>query len=78
MSEDSRSQTDDGTDAERHPTDEEQVESEWHFWLLAIVLVGGIVLVVVPQADWSGLGFVLVGVAVLGWLAKTLVEGSMR
>lgn len=60
-----------------HPTDEEQVETEWHFWLLGALLVGGGILVVLGPETWPPVGFGLVGLAVLGWVVKTVVERSV-
>lgn len=64
-------------DDESHPTDEEQVETEWHFWLLGALLVGGGILVVLGPETWPPVGFGLVGLAVLGWVVKTVVERSV-
>ena len=61
-------------DDEEHPTEEEQVEREWHFWLFAIVALGGVVLIFFPPAVWPDAGFALVGVAVVGWVLKTVTE----
>ena len=65
------------TDDESHPTDEEQVETEWHFWLLGALLVGGGILVVLGPETWPPVGFGLVGLAVIGWIVKTVVERSV-
>lgn len=67
----------DRSDDESHPTEEEQVESEWHFWLLGALLVGGAFLVIFGPENWPLIGFGLVAVAVLGWLVKTVVERSV-
>lgn len=76
MSETPRPRTDGGND-ETHPTDEEQVETEWHFWLLAILLVGGVVVVVIQPGNWLWLGVAFIAIAILGWLLKTVVERSV-
>lgn len=68
---------DDVSAGEEHPTEEEQVEREWHFWLLAIVALGGVVLIFFPPDVWPDAGFALVGVAVIGWVLKTVIERSM-
>jgi hypothetical protein len=39
---------------------EEQTEREWHFWLFALLLVGGGLLVVFPPGFWPDLGFAIV------------------
>lgn len=56
-----------------HPTDEEQTEREWYLWLVALLVVGGAVLVVFPSF-WPELGFVVVAAAVVMWLLKTGIE----
>ncbi len=72
MSEDAR--PDDGRGSESHPTDEEQTESEWHFWLIALLVIAGALLVVFPPGFWPEIGFALIGFAVVGWIAKTVIE----
>lgn len=73
---DSRDDADGSTD-EEHPTEEEQVEREWHFWLLSILALGGVVLIFFPPAVWPDAGFALVAVAVLGWILKTVTEKAV-
>lgn len=55
-------------------SDEEQVEREWHLWLAALAVVGGIALYVAPASLVPGLvrglGPLLVVVGVVGWLIK--------
>lgn len=64
-------------DDEEHPTEEEQVEREWHFWLFAILALGGVVLIFFPPDLWPDAGFALVAVAVVGWILKTITEKSL-
>lgn len=80
MSEDTRSRTNGGYDEEHRDdeTDEEQVESEWHFWLLATLGLGGIALLLFPLETWPWLGTLLVSIAVFGWIFKTIIEKSME
>lgn len=72
MSEDAR--TDRGTDAEEHPTDEEQTRAEWHFWLIGLLVLGGALLVVFPSGFWPEIGIGLIGLGAVAWIAKTLIE----
>lgn len=72
MGADTDSQNDDGD--ENHPTDEEQVESEWHFWLLAILVASGVILIIFPPDILPIIGFLLIAAAVAGWLLKTILE----
>lgn len=65
-------------DDESHPTDEEQVETEWHFWLIALLVVAGGLLVAFPPAFWPDVGYALVGLAVVAWITKTLIERGNR
>jgi Flp pilus assembly protein TadB len=76
---DSRDETRDEDDPgdEEHPTEEEQVEREWHFWLLAILALGGVVLIFFPPDVWPNVGFALVAVAVIGWVLKTATEKAV-
>ncbi|QKY19189.1 hypothetical protein B4589_001905 [Halolamina sp. CBA1230] len=68
------SRNDDEAGDEDHPTDEEQVETEWHFWLLAILLGAGILLIIFPPGILPEIGFALVAAAVAGWILKTVIE----
>lgn len=60
------------TGTEDPDTDEEQVEREWHIWLLALLVVGGIGLAVAPgdivPGLVAGLGPLFVILGVVGWL----------
>jgi len=67
-----------------HPHDEEEVESpdtedekielEWHFWLAALLVVAGGVLVLFPPSVWPSMGFALVAAGVIGWILKEAIE----
>jgi len=61
-----------GTDDE--PSEEEQVETEWHFWLFAILATAGFGLLLFPPGILPEMGYLLIGLAVVGWVAKTVVE----
>lgn len=78
MSVDADSRNDEEHDDESHPTDEEQVETEWHLWLFAILVLGGVALIIFPPTIWPDLGFALIGVAVVGWILKTVIEKTIR
>lgn len=67
----------DGPGDEEHPTEEEQVEREWHFWLFAVLALGGVVLIFFPPYVWPSVGFALVAVAVIGWVLKTITEKAV-
>jgi len=62
---------------DEHPTDEEQVETEWHIWLLAIFAAGGVILLIFPPDILPQAGFALLGLAIAGWLIKTVIEGEL-
>lgn len=68
--------TDGGRD-EPEPSQEEQVETEWHFWLIGALLVGGFVVVIVRPGNWVWLGVLFIAIAVIGWLLKTYLEWSV-
>jgi len=74
MGPDTDSQNDGEHGEADEPTDEEQVETEWHFWLLAVLVAGGVVLVIFPLEILPGIGFVLIALAVVGWVFKTIIE----
>ena len=74
MSADPNARPDGGTEDEAHPTDEEQTETEWHIWVVALLIVGGGALVIFPPQNWPWVGFVLVGIGALAWVLKTLIE----
>lgn len=71
-----RPQTDGGRD-EPGPSQEQQVETEWHLWLLGALLVGGFVVIVVQPGNWVWLGVLFIALAVVGWLVKTYLERSV-
>lgn len=77
MGADADSRSDEEYGDESPPTEEEQVETEWHFWLLAILLLGGVTLILFPPDIWPDLGFALVAVAVIGWVLKEITERAM-
>jgi hypothetical protein len=76
MSDDADTEADEPVMDATEPTDEEQTEREWHFWLFALLLVGGGLLVVFPPGFWPDLGFAIVAGAAIGWVFKTVVEWS--
>lgn len=78
MGVDADSRNDEEPEDERHPTDEEQVETEWHLWLFAILVLGGAVLVFFPPTIWPDLGFVFIAIGVVGWILKTVIEKTIR
>ena len=61
-------------DVESPDTEEEKIELEWHFWLLALLVVAGGVLVLFPPSIWPNMGFALLAVAVIGWVLKEALE----
>ena len=61
-------------DVESPDTEEEKIELEWHFWLAALLVVAGGVLVVFPPSVWPSMGFALIAVAVIGWILKEAIE----
>lgn len=67
----------DGGDHEPEPSQEEQVETEWHLWLIGALLVGGFVVLVVQPGNWIWLGVLFIALAVVGWLVKTYLERSV-
>lgn len=77
MSVDADSPNGEESDDESHPTEEEQVETEWHFWLFAILVGSGVALILFPPAFWPELGFALLAVAVVGWGLKILLEKAL-
>lgn len=58
--------------------DAENVESEWHVWILAAVVVAGIALFFAPRFFLpellGSLGLFLVFIGVLGWAIKWAIE----
>lgn len=60
--------------AESEPSEESQVETEWHLWLLAAVLVGGGAVVILQPSYWPLLVAAAAGIAVLAWVFKTYLE----
>ena len=61
-------------DVESPDTEEEKIELEWHFWLAALLVVAGGVLVLFPPSVWPNMGFALLAVAVIGWVLKEALE----
>lgn len=78
MGEEPRAPTGEVEDDESHPTDEEQVETEWHLWVLAFLVIAGIALFLFPPFDWLGFAVLLLGLAAIGWVVKTMTEWSFR
>lgn len=74
MSDDVDTEADEPVMDEAHPTDEEQTEQEWHFWLFALLVVAGGLLIAFPPGFWPEVGFAVVAGAAVGWLLKTAVE----
>lgn len=68
------------TAEEEAADDAEDVESEWHFWILAAVVVIGIALVFAPRfflPELVGtLGAFLVLVGAVGWVLKWAIDRS--
>lgn len=77
MSSDPRSPAGDGTGDEDHPTDEEQVETEWHLWVIATLVVAGLALLAFPPEGWSWIGILLLVLAAVGWVTKTAIERTV-
>lgn len=74
MSDDVDTEADEPVMDRTEPTDEEQTEREWHFWLFALLVVAGGLLIAFPPNFWPEIGFVFVAGAVVGWLFKTVIE----
>lgn len=68
------------TDEEAAEDDAEDVESEWHVWILGLIVVAGIVLFFAPRflvPELLGtLGVFLVVIGVLAWAIKWAIERS--
>lgn len=58
---------------ETYPPDEEHVGTEWQYWLVAILATAGVGLLLYPSTILSRIGYLLVAVAVVGWITKTLI-----
>lgn len=60
--------------------DAEEVKSEWHFWIFALLVVAGIALFFAPRFFLPellvSLGAFLVTIGVLGWVIKWAIERS--
>lgn len=58
--------------------DAEDVESEWHVWILAAIVVAGIALFFAPRFFLpellGSLGVFLVVIGLLGWVVKWAIE----
>lgn len=74
MSDDVDTEADEPVMDRTEPTDEEQTEREWHFWLFTLLVVAGGLLIAFPPDFWPQIGVALVAVAVFGWLLKTAIE----
>lgn len=66
---------DSGTDVhEEQQYDAEEPQVEWHLWLAALLLVGGVALLVVPEGMVpglvAGLGPLFVLLAVMAWAGQ--------
>lgn len=77
MSGDPRTPAGERTDDEDHPTDEEQVETEWHLWVIAILVAAGLTLLAFRPADWFWMGILLLLLATVGWVTKTAIERTV-
>lgn len=60
--------------------DAEEVGSEWHVWLLAVLVVAGVVLLFAPRGFvpelLANLGALLVLIGVLGWTIRWVISRS--
>lgn len=68
-------------DVEDDESEEEQLSSEWHTWLIGILVVAGILAFVAPRGmlpELAGsLGPLLIALGLIGWVAKwALARGS--
>lgn len=67
---DEQDEPDEGVDE----SDAEAAESEWHFWLVGILIVLGIVLLVAPEPMVPelllGLGPIFLAAGVVGWVIQ--------
>lgn len=68
----------DAGDDEEVDSEEEQVEREWHIWVVALLVVGGLGLVVAPEGMVpgliGGLGPVFIILGVVGWVTKQAIQ----
>lgn len=74
MSGDRHSRTGETEDVESPDTEAEKMRLEWHFWVLALLIVAGGVLVLFPPSIRPNMGFALLAVAVIGWILKEALE----